>query len=89
MVARLTFGQMARAASGVKTFIAKKAKKITKDPFDIRIKKKGWNKPLFPKSKFAPNYSTKELVTDTAITGAGYGIYQYAKNKEKKKKKKK
>ena len=67
---------MARAASGVKTFIAKKAKKITKDPFDIRIKKKGWNKTLFHKSKFNPNYSTKDIVIDTAITGTGYGIYK-------------
>lgn len=79
---------MARATAGVKKFIAKQAKKVTKDPFDIRIKKTGWRKPLFPKSKFAPSYSAKDLAIDTGIGAAGYGVYKYAKSKEKKKKKK-
>ena len=89
MVARLTFGQMARATAGVKKFIAKQAKQAKKDPFDIRIKKTGWKKPFFPKSKIMPEYSPYDAAVELGAAGLVVGGYAGYKKLTKDKKKKK
>jgi hypothetical protein len=53
--------------------------------------KKGWKKPLFPKSKMFPEYSPYDVATDlgaTAVVLGGYAGYKKLTKKDKDKKKK-
>jgi len=89
MIARLTLSQMAKAYTAVKK--APKAKQLA-TALPKMPKKKGWKKPLFPKSKMFPQYSKYDLAIDTGILAGSYGIakaFGIGSDKKKKKNKKK
>ena len=89
MIARLTLSQMAKAYTAVKK--APKAKQLA-TALPKMPKKKGWKKPLFPKSKMFPQSSKYDLAIDTSLLAGGYGIskaFGIGWNKDKKKKNKK
>ena len=85
--AGLTLAQMLRATKAVKS-LPKAKTQLPQMP-----KKKGWKKPLFPKSKMFPQYSKYDLAIDTGLLAGGYGISKafgigWHKDKNKKKTKK-
>jgi len=82
MIARLTLKQIAKAYTAVKK--APKAKQLA-IALPKMPKKKGWKKPLFPKSKMFPQYSKYDLAIDTGILAASYGTYKYVKKQKLKK----
>ena len=85
--AGLTLAQMLRATKAVKSLPKAKITKLPQMP-----KKTGWKKPLFPKSKMFPEYSSYDVATDLGATGlvlGGYAGYKkLTKDKNKKKKRK-
>ena len=84
--AGLTLAQMLRATKAVKSLPKAKITKLPQMP-----KKTGWKKPLFPKSKMFPEYSSYDVATDlgaTAVFLGGYAGYKKLTNGKKKKKRK-
>ena len=83
--AGLTLAQMLRATKAVKSLPKAKTQLFTMP------KKTGWKKPLFPKSKMFPEYSSYDVATDlgaTAVFLGGYAGYKKLTNGKKKKKRK-